>query len=547
MKCAIKTTNTKNDFGNHDDDVVIMPGHEGLVTKPNVNDVLSGRGGRINNHKGNVHFRQLVNETKLKYMAKTTKKLEKVQIANQIVHKIRSMDPPGRFLKEDPKSGLWIEIGDERARKKAGQALREKAPETRRELDMIEKKATASYGDPNNDTIVSTHLPLDIPNPYKSSDANSLSHLHLPGQEYFPRDSRQAGDLCYHLSYHDDTCAGVEGDLLSIEQCHNQYSVSRAFQSKNRHSFPCDMYTESSGISSQLVSPTPMAARTLNPNPSTPTLSLNGHVAKAVAFDQEFTPLRSTSSTNIASVGGIHHNTMSWSSLPSFVDEQDSNDVDDIRSSYNDTMRQEQYHNHNDDMKSFGVSFDTMLIPQHANHVPILISDKPTNITKDDRDSSYLPQQLMESGVNNGDLRIPFKLSSYGRQRSNSFPMRSTDFMSVVECSSQALIAPADPLLLSKWCGNAEGGDGSNQQSYFNSEKSKPNFSTSDMSSGSSAMDRLGHVKDWKLPNHSGCSDFLRSISTSSILSDISADLLALDLAANEHPLFQPYPNDNEK
>jgi len=36
-------------------------------------------------------------------------------------------------LKEDPHTGLWIEIGDERAWKKAGQALRESAPEIRAE------------------------------------------------------------------------------------------------------------------------------------------------------------------------------------------------------------------------------------------------------------------------------------------------------------------------------------------------------------------------------------------------------------------------------
>ena len=39
----------------------------------------------------------------------------------------------GRFLKEDPVTGAWVEIGDERAVKKTGQALRESAPELRAE------------------------------------------------------------------------------------------------------------------------------------------------------------------------------------------------------------------------------------------------------------------------------------------------------------------------------------------------------------------------------------------------------------------------------
>ncbi len=37
-----------------------------------------------------------------------------------IVQEIRKLQD--KFLKEDPDSGLWYEIGDERALKKAGQA-----------------------------------------------------------------------------------------------------------------------------------------------------------------------------------------------------------------------------------------------------------------------------------------------------------------------------------------------------------------------------------------------------------------------------------------
>eukprot|EP00559_Dactyliosolen_fragilissimus_P001999 CAMPEP_0184866618 /NCGR_PEP_ID=MMETSP0580-20130426/22979_1 /TAXON_ID=1118495 /ORGANISM="Dactyliosolen fragilissimus" /LENGTH=711 /DNA_ID=CAMNT_0027366391 /DNA_START=70 /DNA_END=2205 /DNA_ORIENTATION=+ len=118
----------------------VQPGEGGLVQIPNRNDVLSGRGGRINSHAGNVNFRTLVNKTKHIYLAKTTRKLEKVNIANKIVQEIRQMNPPGRFLKEDEESGCWIDIGDEKARKKAGQAMRENAPETRREMEEQEKE-----------------------------------------------------------------------------------------------------------------------------------------------------------------------------------------------------------------------------------------------------------------------------------------------------------------------------------------------------------------------------------------------------------------------
>lgn len=110
----------------------IPPEFGGIVTEPNVNDVLSGRGGRINSHPGNVYFRELVNQHKYQYLAKETAKLDKAKIADRIVRQIRNLNPPGRFLKEVPKTSHYVEIGDEKARKKAGQAMREKAPETRK-------------------------------------------------------------------------------------------------------------------------------------------------------------------------------------------------------------------------------------------------------------------------------------------------------------------------------------------------------------------------------------------------------------------------------
>mmetsp|Transcript_15088 Transcript_15088/g.26947 ORF Transcript_15088/g.26947 Transcript_15088/m.26947 type:complete len:964 (-) Transcript_15088:161-3052(-) len=111
----------------------IPPGHASPVRTPHAHDVLSGRGGRINSHAGNIRFRELVDAYKREYLDPRTKKVEKARIAARIVNTIRTLDPKGKFLKEDPHTGLWVEIGDERAWKKAGQALRESAPEIRAE------------------------------------------------------------------------------------------------------------------------------------------------------------------------------------------------------------------------------------------------------------------------------------------------------------------------------------------------------------------------------------------------------------------------------
>mmetsp|Transcript_24084 Transcript_24084/g.66760 ORF Transcript_24084/g.66760 Transcript_24084/m.66760 type:complete len:990 (+) Transcript_24084:417-3386(+) len=111
---------------------------ENRVDTPNPNDVLCGRGGNINSHTGNEQFRKLVEKRKRVYLTARFKR-EKRLIASSIVNEIRAMKPPGRFLarkgsmKDD--SGFWYDIGDEKARDKTSQALRENAPSIRAEIE----------------------------------------------------------------------------------------------------------------------------------------------------------------------------------------------------------------------------------------------------------------------------------------------------------------------------------------------------------------------------------------------------------------------------
>ena len=85
-------------------------------------DVLFGRGGLGNNHKGNKRYRSLVNSHKEQYR-KTKDKQAKTAIARSIVHKINSRG--GRFLTYDKAKSKWIEVPSVRARIKVSQALRE--------------------------------------------------------------------------------------------------------------------------------------------------------------------------------------------------------------------------------------------------------------------------------------------------------------------------------------------------------------------------------------------------------------------------------------
>jgi hypothetical protein len=124
-------TNTKGPCG-YIPPATVEPGSYSC-DEPRDNDVLCGRGSRVNNHKGNVEFRVLVSQFKDLYLAESRRKTEKSHICAYVVSLVREQAAPngGRFLKYCPKSKQWEEVGDIKARKKAGQALREDATELR--------------------------------------------------------------------------------------------------------------------------------------------------------------------------------------------------------------------------------------------------------------------------------------------------------------------------------------------------------------------------------------------------------------------------------
>eukprot|EP00592_Proboscia_alata_P006110 CAMPEP_0194353872 /NCGR_PEP_ID=MMETSP0174-20130528/2081_1 /TAXON_ID=216777 /ORGANISM="Proboscia alata, Strain PI-D3" /LENGTH=718 /DNA_ID=CAMNT_0039122569 /DNA_START=236 /DNA_END=2392 /DNA_ORIENTATION=+ len=106
------------------------------IRTPHDHDVLCGRGGGTNNHVGNERFRDFVNNNKRKYL--NSSKREKPLVSRQIVLSIRSLKPPGRFLQKDERTGFWSDIGDQKAREKTSQALREGAPDIRKEMGVID-------------------------------------------------------------------------------------------------------------------------------------------------------------------------------------------------------------------------------------------------------------------------------------------------------------------------------------------------------------------------------------------------------------------------
>jgi hypothetical protein len=145
----------------------LLPPSEQTRTKhPHNNDVLCGRGGTINSvspkymflriisrfvdassihltlsslnsyfqHAGNEQYRTFVERKKRVYLTARFKR-EKRLIAQSIVDEIRKLDPPGRFLMKEPNGEFWYDVGDEKARDKTSQALRENSMSVRRQME----------------------------------------------------------------------------------------------------------------------------------------------------------------------------------------------------------------------------------------------------------------------------------------------------------------------------------------------------------------------------------------------------------------------------
>ena len=105
------------------------------ISEPTNNDCLFGRGGGTNHHPGNKKFRELVDKRKDEY--KAAKKSDKAIVAMEIITNWRAQSPPGRFLKLEENTKLYNDVGDDKAREKTSQALREKEKTSTKEEKEI--------------------------------------------------------------------------------------------------------------------------------------------------------------------------------------------------------------------------------------------------------------------------------------------------------------------------------------------------------------------------------------------------------------------------
>mmetsp|Transcript_6893 Transcript_6893/g.10908 ORF Transcript_6893/g.10908 Transcript_6893/m.10908 type:complete len:310 (-) Transcript_6893:89-1018(-) len=94
-----------------------------LAITPHENDILMGRGGKNNQHVGNEKLRGMARLHSANYQVASKK--GKSFISRQLVKQVRLLGPPGRFLKKDNATGVWEDVGDDVAREKASQVLRD--------------------------------------------------------------------------------------------------------------------------------------------------------------------------------------------------------------------------------------------------------------------------------------------------------------------------------------------------------------------------------------------------------------------------------------
>jgi len=124
----------------HDQDSLIPDAQyeeeeEETISVVTMHDVLSGRGISIAQHAGNERFRALVNARYDANYCTSYSLCEKRAVAEDIIAHIKSLDPPGRFLKRSNKGsasknargldGPWEELTKEESIKKTTQALRD--------------------------------------------------------------------------------------------------------------------------------------------------------------------------------------------------------------------------------------------------------------------------------------------------------------------------------------------------------------------------------------------------------------------------------------
>jgi len=228
-----------------------------ILTTPNKNDILCGRGSGPNDHIGNVSFRKLVSSRKEEYM-KASSRAQKQLIAKEIIETISSMDPPGRFLEkaspsleqegvmvcetEEEESSSsssivcytgWNITSHEKALEKVKQALRQVR---HRKTITVERKSNIDLPKKNKGTVSSPtdesdNIPSDVDTKMDVGHRRLVSDTTLNNVLFDIHDNDDDDD--------DDSV--FSDDNIDPQQLQGQWFMnSFTFSSKNDNKNPLD-------------------------------------------------------------------------------------------------------------------------------------------------------------------------------------------------------------------------------------------------------------------------------------------------------------------
>jgi len=219
-----------------------------IISEPHENDVLMGRGGKNNQHSGNEKLREIARAHCEQY--KESSKKGKSYISRQLVKIMRELEPPARyvilrqivmgygaaialavrkevtqtntpfslfirFLKRNNQTGTWEDVGDETAREKASQVLRD-AVALLEQAEGTEGESPGSRMDESPEDI--KMAPSIERSRYRTPKVSSGYPL-----EYLPKQKSRTDDIARRPPFDLDTAvAAMEVPATPIRSSHSR-------------------------------------------------------------------------------------------------------------------------------------------------------------------------------------------------------------------------------------------------------------------------------------------------------------------------------------
>lgn len=161
------------------------------------------------------------------------------------------MDPPGRFLKEDRDTGLWFDIGDAKAIKKTGQALREDAPDIRPELgdDSSGDEKGRSPKASGKKSPMASPMAQQEPNKVTSAVAATPAAAIWPQSKSNNNNHRQPQQHDYHGQMAMPPPSSFETRNIPIAPPQQQQQQQQQVRHNNFYQLPNQLYSGARSVS----------------------------------------------------------------------------------------------------------------------------------------------------------------------------------------------------------------------------------------------------------------------------------------------------------